>query len=257
MKYPAPTAAQVVALILMTVLVAACGQPAAAPTAAATSLPTDAPAPTVTPELPSAPSATTAATAQSVEPTATTTSAATGADPVAFQIAADQSEARFTLTEELRGQPTVVVGVTQQVAGEFQINPQDLSRSTVGTIQVEAASLATDNSFRNRAIRDFILNTGRYPTITFQPTALTGLSGAALPGQTYLFQMTGDLTIRDVTRPVTFEVVATGDSATQISGTATAVVRRGDFDLNIPSVPQVANVAEEVTLTIRFVAVAR
>lgn len=252
MKYPAPTAAQVVALILMTALLAACGSPAAAPTAAAIPVPTDAPAATATSEPPSEP----AATALSVEATATTASAETGADPVAFQIAAGQSEVSFTLTEELRGQPTIVVGITEQVAGEIQINPQDLSRSTVGTIQVEAASLATDNSFRNRAIRDFILNTGRYPAITFQPTALTGLSGAAQPGQTYMFQMTGDLTIRDVTQPVTFEVVVSGDSATQISGTATTVVRRGDFNLNIPSVPQVANVAEEVTLTIRFVAVA-
>jgi polyisoprenoid-binding protein YceI len=57
-----------------------------------------------------------------------------------------------------------------------------------------------------------------------------------------------------VTRPVTFNVTAQGLSASQITGTATALVKRSDFNLTIPSVPDVANVGEEVTLQIDFVA---
>jgi len=60
--------------------------------------------------------------------------------------------------------------------------------------------------------------------------------------------------IRDVSRPVAFSVEARLDSADQISGRATAVVNRGDYDLNIPSVQNVANVEEEVALSIEFVA---
>jgi len=53
---------------------------------------------------------------------------------------------------------------------------------------------------------------------------------------------------------VTFAVTATAVSETQIRGAATGIVNRSEFDLNIPEVPDVANVEEEVELTIDFVA---
>jgi len=45
-----------------------------------------------------------------------------------------------------------------------------------------------------------------------------------------------------------------GESTTRLTGTATTVVNRGDYNLTIPSVPNVANVGEDVTLEIDFVA---
>jgi polyisoprenoid-binding protein YceI len=66
----------------------------------------------------------------------------------------------------------------------------------------------------------------------------------------------GDLTIRDVTLPVVFDVTATVDSMGQVSGAAVAVIERSDYGLVIPSVPLVANVSEAVQLEIDFVAVA-
>lgn len=73
-------------------------------------------------------------------------------------------------------------------------------------------------------------------------------------GEAITFSLVGDLTIRDVTLPATFTVEATALSETQITGTATAVVNRADFGLQIPSVPNVANVEEEVELYIAFTA---
>ena len=87
-----------------------------------------------------------------------------------------------------------------------------------------------------------------------QLIVITGLSGSAQAGQAFTFQMTGDLTIRNVTQSVTFNVTAQGSSTAQITGTATAQVNRNDFNLSIPSVPNVANVGNEVTLQIDFVA---
>ncbi|HLB46192.1 MAG TPA: YceI family protein, partial [Anaerolineales bacterium] len=111
-----------------------------------------------------------------------------------------------------------------------------------------------DNDRRNGAIRNFILNTDQYEFITFTPTSITGLSGATQPGQSFTFQISGDLTIRNVTQSVIFKVTGQGVSTSQITGTATATVNRSDFNLDIPSVPNVANVGEEVTLQIDFVA---
>lgn len=114
----------------------------------------------------------------------------------------EESEVRFTIYEELRGQPKDVVGVSDQVAGEIAVLPGDLSALQVGTIQVNARTLVTDESQRNQAIRNRILNTDTYEFITFTPTEIIGLSGSGELGQTVTFQVAGDMTIRNVTRPV-------------------------------------------------------
>ena len=199
-------------------------------------------------------SATTGATSATAEATTIPGSTTQGADPVVFEIASDQSQVSFSIYEELGGQPKTVVGTTHQVAGQLALDSQDLSQTQVGVIQVEARALATDNERRNGAIRNFILNTDQYEFITFSPTSITDLNGAAQSGQSFTFQMSGDLTIRNVTQTVTFNVTAQGISASQITGTATATVNRSDFSLDIPSVPNVANVGDEVTLQIDFVA---
>jgi polyisoprenoid-binding protein YceI len=105
-------------------------------------------------------------------------------------------------------------------------------------------------------IRNRILNTDDHEFITFAPTAISGLRGGGQPGQTFSFEVQGDLTIRDITQPVVFQVTVTADSATQLSGLASTVINRADFSLVIPNVPQVANVSEAVTLELEFVAVA-
>jgi polyisoprenoid-binding protein YceI len=165
-----------------------------------------------------------------------------------------QSEVSFTIDEELAGSPNTVVGTSSTVAGQIAVDPSDLSTAQIGVIQVDARTFVTDSNQRNGAIRNFILNTDTYEYITFTPTEVRGLSGSAAPGDSLTFQVVGDLTIRDVTQSVTFDVTATADSANQLSGTATTTVQRADFELTIPSVPRVANVSDDVLLTITFVA---
>jgi polyisoprenoid-binding protein YceI len=206
------------------------------------------------------------ATAQSAsQPVATATSAVSGsngqvattASPnglTVFQISQTDSKAQFTIYEELMGQPNNVIGVTNQVAGQIGVNLNDLSTAQVGEIKIDARGLTTDSSQRNRMIQNRILNTGNYEFVTFTPTQISGLSGSAVVGQSIQFQITGNLTIQDVTQPVTFDVTAQAVSNNQISGTATATIQRSDFNLQIPSVPRVANVGEQVALQIDFVA---
>ena len=186
--------------------------------------------------------------------TAAPGTSAAAAGLTVFQIVPDQSKVSFTIIEDLNGSPNTVVGTTTLVAGQVALNPRDLSQTQVGTIQVDARGLATDNNRRNGAIRNFILNSDQYEYITFTPKTINGLTGAGQASQPYTFQMTGDLKIRDVTKSVTFDVTAQGTSLTQISGTAKATVNRSDYNLTIPSVPNVANVGEQVALQIDFAA---
>lgn len=174
--------------------------------------------------------------------------------PIVFQISQDDSQASFMIYEDLRGQPKDVIGTTDQVAGEIALDKSDLSATQVGVIQVNARTLVTDDDRRNQAIRNRILNTDNYEFITFTPTGISGLEGTAAVGQEFTFQITGDLTIRDVTKPVVFDVTAQLVSEDQLTAHAETKIQRGDFNLVIPSVPSVANVGEEIALEINLVA---
>jgi len=185
--------------------------------------------------------------------TSTTLTGAAAGNLVILTIVPDQSEASFNIHEELGGQPKQVIGTTNQVAGEVAIDPNNLSTVKFGPIQVDARTLATDNNQRNRAIRNIILDTNQYEFVTFTPTQIQGLSGSGKVGQTYTFQVAGNLTIRNITQPVTFDVTVQAESESQFTGTATAKITRSAFKLDIPSVPNVANVGDELTLQIKFV----
>jgi len=171
-------------------------------------------------------------------------------------IVSDESEASFTLEEDLRGTRTTVVGVTDQVGGEIAINFDNPTASTIGTITINARTIATDNDFRNQALRSQILRSARdeYEFITFEPTSITGLPDSITIGETYTFDIIGNLTIIDTTEEVIFTTDVTIVSETEISGSASSSVIYADWGINIPNVPGVANVETDADLVINFVA---
>ena len=97
--------------------------------------------------------------------------------------------------------------------------------------------------------------TDEFEFITFVPSEIIGLPSSGSIGDEFQFSIIGDLTIRDITQPVTFDVSVTVLSDQQMEGSASAVINRVDYDLNIPSVPNVANVEEDVELYIDFIAI--
>ena len=66
----------------------------------------------------------------------------------------------------------------------------------------------------------------------------------------------GDLTIRDTTKQVTFDVTLTPVDETRLEGLATLTIPYRDFGLAIPDSPSVDTVADDVRLELEFVAVA-
>jgi polyisoprenoid-binding protein YceI len=174
-----------------------------------------------------------------------------------FEISQDESEARFLIDEVLNGADKKVIGVTSAVAAQIVVDPANPANVQVGQVQVNARTLVTDSGSRNRAIQNLILQTGAFEFVTFTPTQFVGLPASAAVGDTFSFQMIGDLTVRDITRQVTFDVTVTVESLERISGLASTAINRGDFDLQIPSVPQVAFVEETFELELEFVALAQ
>ena len=175
-------------------------------------------------------------------------------NPITFQIVQAESEARFLMDELLKGVPTTVIGVTDQVAGEILVDFADPTAVQVGTININARTLTTDSDFRNKAIKNKILETDAYEFITFTPTAITGLPDSVSAGDSFEFEMTGDLTIRDITNEAVFVVSVTAVSESRLEGSATSSVSREAYNLVIPSVPSVAEVDEDVVLELDFVA---
>ncbi|MCY4147349.1 MAG: YceI family protein [Chloroflexi bacterium] len=177
--------------------------------------------------------------------------------PVAFSIVPAESQASFTLDEDLRGVRTTVVGITSDIGGAIQVVRGQPAQSTIGDILISARTLTTDNDFRNRALRSRILFSAQdeHEFIVFEPRELSNFSADSIAmGESIGFDISGDLTVRGVTQPVTFAAQVTLDSERQISGSAATTVRYADFGLTIPDVPSVSWVADEVELRLDFVA---
>ena len=179
-----------------------------------------------------------------------------GAVITIYRISQNASKAEFAVDEILRSSPNTAVGTTNQVAGDIQINMTDPSKSTVGTIRVNARTFKTDSSQRDGAIGRFILKSedAANEFIDFEPTALNGMPAKITEGTPFNFEITGDLTIAGVTKPTTFHGEATVGSEGQLSVTATTTVKRSDYNLPIPNVPFVASVEDNVFLTISITA---
>lgn len=178
--------------------------------------------------------------------------------PRLFVVDPAQSEARFIVDEVLFGLPNTVIGVTSDVTGSISVDPVAPHLTTLTPIRVDARTLVTDNRFRNRSISRQILqsNQDAFQFITFTVTAIEGFPAQLAVNEAVTLQVTGDLQIRHVVQSVTFEVTAHAISETEITGLAGATVQRADFDLNIPTVEGVADVAEDVRLEFEFVALA-
>ncbi len=206
-----------------------------APGAAATQAPTD--------ELAQAPADDVAAPSASAE-------------AKLYRIEAEGSTVSFAVDEVLNGEPFTAVGTTDDVAGDIIIDFSNPAASQLGTIVINARTIATDSGFRDRAISNQILQSSQddFEFITFVPTALTGLPAAVAVGDSASFQVVGELTIRDITLPTTWEATVTVDGPHTIAIGAQTIVLRSDYQLTIPSVPRVAGVDDDVLLTIEAVA---
>ena len=216
-----------------------------------------APTSTAVEPSPAAIPATTTETVSTTPGDAPRATAIEAGDEIVFRIVSEQSEARFLIEEVLAGSPKTVVGVTSAVSGEIRGGFGSPQAVAVGPIQVDLSTLATDNSFRNRAIRDVILQTGIEANrfAVFEVTGIEGLPTDVGLGTAYELSLSGDLTIHGVTHPVTFAAVVTPVSEIRLVGTASVSLPYSDFDIHILRLPrEVASVGDVVTLEIDFVA---
>lgn len=174
-----------------------------------------------------------------------------------YRITSDESEVRFKINEILMGNPTEVIGASNQVAGDFIVNFSDPPASQLGEIVINARTLKTDNEFRDQSLRGQILQTGDNEFIRFVPTELSAMPTESVAvGDTVTFDIIGDLTVKGTTNTVTFNASVTIDSEERMTGFASVTILYADFGINIQTPPSVSGVEDTVILEIDFVALA-
>ncbi|NJO67791.1 MAG: YceI family protein [Rhodospirillales bacterium] len=122
----------------------------------------------------------------------------------AWTIDAPQSRLSFTGTQA--GSP--FEGAFKTFEANVNFDPQDLEASRV-VVQIDVASMDTGSSERDQTALDrewFAVE--EFPQARFESTGFRALGGQA-------YEVNANLTIRDVTRPVTlpFTLALTGDEA--------------------------------------------
>jgi polyisoprenoid-binding protein YceI len=145
---------------------------------------------------------------------------------------------------------STVRGSFTKYAGSLVVGA-DLASTSV-TIDAEMASAHTGNAGRDEHIQgaDFF-DSANHPTMSFRSTGIAEKGGSK-------YALTGDLTLRGVTKPVTLDVDFNGsnvfpmDQSTHVGFGATGTIKRTDFGVNY-GVPLVSENVE-LHLEVQFVA---
>ncbi|MDI9550058.1 MAG: YceI family protein [Chloroflexota bacterium] len=181
-----------------------------------------------------------------------------------FVITPDQSSASYIVDEEflpdmlpkyginIGRQDTV--GVTPAVDGQIQLNLDDLAAALGDNrFHADLSLLESDQALRDQWIRENGPQFGVYPDAVFIANAIEGAPSSYTEGEEVSFRLLGDLTIREITQPATFEVSATLDGTT-LSGSAVASLRMSDFDIEPPNFANTLTVQDEFTVRVDFIA---
>ncbi|MGQ9925264.1 MAG: YceI family protein [Chloroflexaceae bacterium] len=234
------------AMFLLAGALAACAAPAAqTPTEAPTLplTPTEAPAPTTA-------AATPAATG------ADTNAAPVSASVVIFYIIPEESQVTYEVGETFLNENNryaIAVGRTQQVNGEVRFDPANPRNSSITPLTIDISTFTSDSPRRDNAIRDRWLESARYPLATFAPTAIEGLPETYTSGEEITLTISGDLTVREVTRPTTFTVTGTIDGES-MRGVAETQIKMTDFGFQPPDIAGVLRAEDDVKISFSFVA---
>ena len=237
----------VLAIILAATLIACSQQPEPQPTPIPTATveppATVAPIPTATTEPPPTPESTAAAPAPHSEATQSATAFVIGEGTVA----------RYMVEEVLASQGfKVATGETSEVVGRIVFDADGAIFADESSIVIQAGTLKTDNDRRDRYVREQTLQTANYPEIIFRPTSAEGLPSPLSEASGEVeFTLSGDLTIRDQTRPVTWDVTA--EFGGSITGLAVIDIDFEQFGMDKPSVAVVVSVGDTIRLELDFV----
>ncbi|MBE0411036.1 MAG: YceI family protein [Anaerolineales bacterium] len=170
-----------------------------------------------------------------------------------FVIVPEHSEARYRVQEQLAGfsLPNDAVGRTQAISGMVVIDMDGSIDPSQSVFEVDLSTLTSDRSQRDNYLRNNTLRTNQFPMTVFVPGNVSGLPEPLPQSGEISFNLIGDLTILDVTKPVEWEVV--GDLQGDVfSGSATTSFTFDYFELVQPRVASVLSIEDDIGLEVDF-----
>lgn len=159
------------------------------------------------------------------------------------------SNVRFTVPHLVISE---VEGSFKKFNGSFTASKADFTDAAIN-FTIDVNSIDTDNDARDKHLKaDDFFNAEQFPTATFKSTSFQKVSGNK-------YKLTGNLTIRNVTKPVTFDVVYGGTAKDGYGNTkagfkATTVINRFDYGLKWNALTEAggATVGQDITLDLKL-----
>lgn len=204
-----------------------------------------------------APDDTDAATADSlrVAPTAAAPASATAPALAGLHltVAPTGNEVRYRIREQLVrvDLPNDAIGKTSEISGGIGVGTDGKIIPTESKFVVNVGSLKSDRDRRDGYVRGRVLETDQYPTVEFTPTGFRGLPAKLPTSGSHTFDVTGNLTVRGVTKPTTWRMTAEAKNG-QVTGNAYTLFTFADFNMQQPRVPIVLSVADTIRLEYDF-----
>ena len=163
------------------------------------------------------------------------------------------SAARYRVREQLMGHdlPNDAVGETKSLTGAIAFDADGKVIRDESKFTLDAGTFVSDQNRRDGYVRNRLLESEDYPTITFVPTEIRGVKLPMPKSGSAQIQMLGDLTVRSVTRPTTWNGTVQFNNA-GVTGSASTVFTFEDIQLEQPRVPVLLSVADSIKLEIDF-----
>lgn len=180
--------------------------------------------------------------------------AAQAAAAVRYTVVPERSEVRYRIREQLAGLnfPNDAVGVTRAIEGGITVDGQGRVVAGDSRFTVDLRTLTSDQPRRDNYVRRNTLETERYPTAVFVPLEVRGLAVPLPRSGSATFELTGDFTVRTVTRRTTWQATATFNGA-EAEVRARTAFTFADLGLAIPRVASVLSVDDDIRLELDLV----
>ncbi|MEP7356837.1 MAG: YceI family protein [Anaerolineales bacterium] len=164
------------------------------------------------------------------------------------------TQARYRVGVQILNQtdPSEASGSTPAIRGTMVIRADGTVVSESSKITVDLTGLKSDNAPMDQYVQSLVLQTRTYPTAVFVPSQTIGLESPPPTSGSMNFQIVGSLTIHGVTRPASWNVLATAGDGSQLIGTASTSFAFEDFKIPQPRVPTVVSMENKITLEMQF-----
>ena len=161
--------------------------------------------------------------------------------------------ARYRVRERLVGHdlPNDAIGETKALSGAIEFDSKGNVIPQSSKFVVDARTFVSDKDRRDGFVRGRLLDADQYPNIVLVPTSVRGVKLPLPSSGTAPIEMTGNLTVRGVTRPTVWNGSAKFQDG-RVTGSAATAFTFNDIQMEQPRVPVLLSVADTIRLEIDF-----